>query len=157
MKKILAFVALICLIGISGCTPVEEGIYKEGTYYGTATDNYGGETNTATAIVYVDASGVIKSVTLDTTYVKDGVVTTKKSLGNEYGMKGVSASKGTIAGGAEWFEQVANLEKKIVSEQGLDWLVWSDTDNTVTDSVSGVTIKINALVEAANNAINQAK
>jgi len=157
MKKILALLSLLCLIGISGCTPVEEGTYKEGTYYGTATDNYGGEANTATAIVYVNEEGLIKSVFLDTTYTKDDTVTTKKTLKDSYGMKGVSANIGNIVGGAEWYEQVANLENKVIEEQGLDWLVWSDENKTVTESVSGVTIKINALIEALNNALEQAK
>lgn len=157
MKKILACLALICLIGISGCTPVEEGNYKEGTYHASVVDNYGGAKNTVSAVVYVNDKGLIKSVFLDTTYTKDDTVSTKKSLGSDYGMKGVSASKGTIEGGAEWYEQVENLEKKIVEEQNLDWLTWSDDEKTVTDSVSGVTIKVNALVEAAEKAIEQAK
>lgn len=157
MKKILAFVALTCLICVSGCTPVEEGNYKEGTYHGTVVDNYGGVNNTATAVIYVDSKGLIKSVFLDNTYTKDDTVTTKKTLGSDYGMKSTSALKGEISGGAEWDEQVKNLEKKIVEEQGLDWLKWSDSDETVTDSVSGVTIKINALVEAVSKAIEQAK
>ena len=157
MKKFLAYSALILLIGISGCTPVENGNYNEGVYYGTATDNYGGESNTATALVHVNGDGVIESVFLDTTYTKDDVVTTKKSLGYEYGIKNVSESMGNIPGGAEWFEQVNVLENKVVEEQGLEWLTWSDDDKTVTDSVSGVTIKINALIEALNNALSQAK
>lgn len=157
MKKLLIFLSLVCLIGAVGCTPVEEGVYKEGTYFGTAQDDFGGNNNTALAVVYVGSDGAIKSVYLDTTYTKDDEVTTKKALGSLYGMKGASASKGTIAGGAEWDEQIKNLEKKVVEEQGLDWLKWSDADNTVTDSVSGVTIKINALIEALSKAIEQAK
>ena len=157
MKKIFAYLALIVLIGISGCTPVENGDYNPGTYYGIATDSYSGENNTATALVHVNKDGVIESVFLDTTYTKDGVVTTKKSLGTEYGMKNVSESMGKIPGGAEWYEQVNTLENKVVEEQGLEWLTWSDDAKTVTDSVSGVTIKINALIEALNNALSQAK
>lgn len=157
MKKVFIYSMFILLLVISGCTPVENGSYKEGTYYGAATDSYGGENNTATAVVYVNSDGVIESVFLDTTYTKDGIVTTKKTLGNEYGMKNVSESMGNIPGGAEWYEQVNNLENKVVEEQGLDWLIWSDEDKTITDSISGVTIKINALVEALNNALSQAK
>lgn len=157
MKKILAYLALIILVCISGCTPVEQGNYKEGTYYGAAIDNYGGESNTATAVIHVNKDGVIESVFLDTTYVKDGTLTTKKTLGNEYGMKDTSSSIGNIPGGAEWYEQVNTLEEKVVLEQGLEWLIWSDAEETVIDSVSGVTIKINALIEALNNALNQAK
>ena len=157
MKKILIYSMFILLLVISGCTPVETGSYKAGTYYGTAIDSYGDENNTATALVYVNSDGVIESVFLDTTYTKDGVVTTKKTLGSEYGMKGVSESIGNIPGGAEWYEQVNTLENKVVEEQGLEWLTWSDKEKTITDSVSGVTIKINALVEALSNALNQAK
>lgn len=157
MKKVLIYSMFILLLVISGCSPVETGYYKEGTYYGAATDSYGGENNTATALVYVNSAGVIESVFLDTTYTKDGVVTTKKALGSEYDMKNASESIGNIPGGAEWYEQVNTLENKVVEEQGLEWLTWSDKDETVTDSVSGVTIKINALVEALNNALDQAK
>lgn len=157
MKKILAYFVFIILLVISGCTPVENGKYKAGTYYGTAVDNYGGESNTATALIYVNNEGVIESVFLDTTYNKDGVVTTKKTLGDEYGMKDTSNSIGNIPGGAEWYEQVANLENKVIEEQDLEWLTWSDDEQTVTDSVSGVTIKINALVNALNDALSQAK
>jgi len=157
MKKIYIFSMFILLLIISGCTPVENGNYEAGTYYGTAVDSYGGENNIATAVVYVNSSGVIESVFLDTTYTKDGVVTTKKTLGSEYGMKNASESIGNIPGGAEWYEQANNLENKVVEEQGLEWLTWSDNEQTITDSVSGVTIKIDALVEALNNALNQAK
>lgn len=157
MKKVLPYLAFIFLLIISGCTPVEKGIYQEGTYHGTAVDSYGGENNTATAIVYVNSDGVIESVFLDTTYTKEDIVTTKKTLGSQYGMKETSELIGKIPGGAEWFEQVNTLENKVVEEQGLDWLTWADEDKTVTDSISGVTIKINALIEALNNALKQAK
>lgn len=157
MKKIFILSTFILLLIISGCTPVEKGIYKSGTYYGTAVDSYGGEKNTATAVVCVNSDGVIESVFLDTTYIKDEVVTTKKTLGNEYGMKETSGLIGNIPGGAEWYEQVKTLENKVVEEQGLEWLTWSDDEKTTTDSISGVTIKINALIEALNNALNQAK
>ena len=157
MKRILIYAMLVCCVFVSGCTPVEEGNYKPGTYYGTVVDSYGGANNTATALVYVNDNGVIETVFLDTTYTHEGTITTKKTLGDEYGMKGVSASMGNIEGGAEWFEQVKNLEDKIVLEQGLEWLEWSNEEETKTDSVSGVTIQINALVEAVNKAIEQAK
>lgn len=157
VKKFFVYFMFVALLVVSGCTPVEQGNYKAGIYYGTAIDSYGGENNTATAVVYVNEEGVIESLFLDTTYVKDGVITTKKALGSDYGMKDASASIANIPGGAEWYEQVNNLENKVIAEQGLDWLIWSDEANTITDSVSGVTIKINALVEALNNALNQAK
>ena len=51
----------------------------------------------------------------------------------------------------------SRLADKIIQEQGLDWLKWTDNEKTTTDSVSGVTIKINAIYEAIGNALNQAK
>lgn len=151
MKKLLICAILVSTLVLTGCEKVEEqGKYKEGTYYGSATDNYGGETNTATAVIYVDENGWIKSIFVDTTYTKDEKVTTKKTLGTEYGMS-------TIMNTKEWDEQVKLLEDKIIEEQGLDWLKWTDAEKTTTDSVSGVTIKINAMYEAISNALNQAK
>ena len=157
MKKIIVIGFLIFL---TGCT-VEKiesiGDYKPGVYTGVAIDNYGGTNNTATAVVNVSENGKIENVYLDTTYTKDGVVTTKKALGYDYNMKDTSASIGNIEGGSEWFEQAKALEKKVVEEQNLKWLEWNDEQQTTTDSVAGVTIKINALYEAINNALDQAK
>lgn len=152
MKKYLVGLIMISLVLATGCTKVEEiGEYKEGTYFGSFTDNYDGKESVATAVVYVDENGKIKSVFLDTTYEHDGTLTTKKTLGDDYGMKVASPI------GKEWHEQVKVLEDKIVAEQGLDWLEWKDEQQTETDSVSGVTIKINALYKAVEDALNQAK
>ncbi len=148
MKKRLLLVMTFVLIVITGCVKIEEqGNYKVGTYFGSFTDNG----SVATAVVYVDDNGYIKSVYLDTTYEKDEVLTTKKTLGEEYGMKAASPIS------KEWFEQVETLEKKIITEQGLDWIKWTDEDKTVTDSVSGVTMKINTLYKAVDGALKQAK
>ena len=113
-----------------------------------ATDN---ATDTATAVVTVDKNGKITDVNLDTTYTKDGVETTKKKLGDAYGMYGVEY--GSKVG--EWYTQVEALEKNVVDNQGLD-KVKLDSDG-YTDSVSGCTIKIDALYEALDNALKQAK
>ena len=99
----------------------------------------------------VDKDGKIESIYLDTTYkTKDGKETTKKALGNDYNMKTYNPS---AAG--EWFEQVEKLEKAIVENQGVDFIELKE-DNT-TDAVSGCTIKINALVAAAEKAISDAR
>ena len=82
-KKII-LIGVIGLALLSGCS---KG-YKEEIYTGTAIDSYGGQNNTATAIVTVDKNGKITDVDLDTTYTKDGVETTKKKLGDSYGMYG---------------------------------------------------------------------
>ena len=147
MKKRLCLVTVLGLELLSGCTKW----YKEGVYTGTATDSYGGQNNTATAVVTVDKNGKITDVNLDTTYTKDGVETTKKKLGDAYGMYGVEY--GSKVG--EWYTQVEALEKNVVDNQGLD-KVKLDSDG-YTDSVSGCTIKIDALYEALDNALKQAK
>ena len=64
--------------------------------------------------------------------------------GNEYGSKL-----------GEWYTQVEALEKNVVDNQGLDKVKL--TDDGYTDTVSGCTIKIDALYEALENALNQAK
>lgn len=145
----------ICLLGIgvigltllSGCN---KG-YNEGVYTGTAIDNYGGQSNTATAIVTVDSKGKITNVNLDTTYTKDGVDTTKKTLGSDYGMYG--HPYGSKIG--EWYEHVEALENNVVENQGLDGIKLNS--DGYTDTVSGCTIKIDALYEALKNALEQAK
>ncbi|MGN1324332.1 MAG: FMN-binding protein [Bacilli bacterium] len=153
MKKILSGLLVIALcLALVGCG---EGKYKEGTYEGSVTDNYGGEENTATAKVEVDKNGKISSVYLDTTYTKDGISTTKKALKDNYGMKSVSANMGKIEGGKEWYEQAEALEKAVVEKQGIDFITL-DKDGK-TDAVSGCTIKIEALYKALEQALNKAK
>ena len=144
MKKLfIAFLAVSCIF-ITGCG---NKTLKEGTYKGTAIDNYGGEENTASAEVKIDAEGKITSVYLDTTYKGS----TKKTLNDDYGMKG--HPYGSKIG--EWYEQVERLESAIVEHQGTDFLALGEDGKT--DAVSGCTISISALVEATNKAIAQAK
>ena len=145
-KKII-LIGVIGLALLSGCS---KG-YKEGIYTGTAIDSYGGQNNTATAIVTVDKNGKITDVDLDKTYTKDGVETTKKKLGDSYGMYG--GEYGSQVG--EWYQQVEALEKNVVDNQGLDKIKMNDEG--YTDAVSGCTIKIDALYEALENALKQAK
>lgn len=147
MKKKICIMGVLGLLLLSGCS---KG-YNEGVYTGTAIDNYGGQSNTATAKVTVDSNGKITDVYLDTTYTKDGVDTTKKNLGTEYGMYG--SEYGSQVG--EWYEQVQALENNVIENQGLDGI---DLDSDgYTDTVSGCTIKIDALYEALEDALNQAK
>lgn len=143
----IILMGVIGLALLSGCS---KG-YKEGIYTGTAIDSYGGQNNTATAIVTVDKNGKITDVDLDTTYTKDGVETTKKKLGDSYGMYG--GEYGSQVG--EWYQQVETLEKNVVDNQGLDKIKMNDEG--YTDAVSGCTIKIDALYEALENALKQAK
>ena len=55
----------------------------------------------------------------------------------------------------EWDTQVKALEDYIVKNQGIDSLKLDEDGKT--DAVSGCTIKIDALYEAASNALKQAK
>lgn len=150
-KHFVALLVLLMAFCFTGCEKAEEtGDYKEGTYFASVVDDYGGTNNTATAVIVVNKSGVIESVFLDTTYTKGETVTTKKALGNDYAMKTYNAS---AAG--EWFEQVNALEKAIVEKQGLDGITLNDEGKT--DAVSGCTIKVDALIAAVQKALNEAK
>jgi len=152
MKKVFLALVLAMLV-CTGCEKVETGSYKEGTYMGY---NIDGESVT-TAVVYVDKNGMIKSCYIDTTYTKNDINTTKKVLGDDYGMKETSADKGNIPGGAEWYEQVKVIEDKVVAEQNLDWVKWQDENNTKLDAISGVTITADSYIKAIENALKQAK
>lgn len=152
MKKLVFGLLCLSVILLTGCSVnLENGKYKEGTYEGTAVDNYGGTTNTASAKITVDDTGKIASLFIDTTYTTDaGVVTTKKQLKYDYKMKEYNPS---AAG--EWFEQIEALEKTIVDNQGVDNITL-DSDG-YTDAVSGCTIKIDAIMNAVNDALTKAK
>ena len=147
MNKKIIVLGMASILLLGGCS---KG-YKEGVYTGTATDSYGGQDNTATAIVTIDNNGKITDIKLDTTYTKDGVVTTKKTLGSDYGM--YNNPYGSTIG--EWDTQVKALEDFIVENQGLDDIKLNEDGKT--DVVSGCTIMIDALYEAAEDALNQAK
>ncbi len=161
MKKFhsILFVLLVffCISGCEKATKV--GSYKEGTYQGSVTFESSGLKYVATAVIYVDTKGLIQSCYIDSTYTKDGVNTTKKTLRDDYGMKATSENMGVIEGGAEWYEQVEQIEKKVVEEQGLDWVKWTDDTKTKLDldTISGVTISANTYIEAVSKAIEQAK
>lgn len=150
MKKIVILLVLPVLMLLTGCERVSQGNYKEGTYMGHVTDTYGGS-NQAIAVIHVSKSGQIDSVYLDTTYTKDNAVTTKKVLGNDYNMKANPAVQ------KEWYEQVDLMEKAVVDKQGIDFINWTDSEQSKTDSISGVTIKIDALYRALDSALKQAK
>ena len=154
MKKIL--ISLICLLSLTGCEKILEGNYKEGTYMGSDTFTSYGKQYVTTSVIYVDSNGVIKSCYIDSTYVKDGINTTKKVLKDDYGMKETSKNIGVIEGGKEWYEQVKVIEDKVVEEQGLDWVKYDET-GTKLDGVSGVTITVDSYIRATSKAIEQTK
>ena len=148
MKKILS-IALVAIL-LTGCG--SNGL-KEGTYEGSAIDTYGGEENTATARVTIDDEGKITDVYLDTTYTKDGVETTKKTLGDEYGMKVGNSDYGQAE--YEWYEQVEALEQAVIDNQGIEFL--NVDEDGYTDAVSTCTIQVSALYEALEDALSKAK
>lgn len=177
MKKLYVILIALTFVLVTGCTKVEQGNYKEGTYFGFD------DVNKQTAVIYVDKDGMIKSVFIDAVYGqtqpdKTKVYTTKQILGDAYGMKTASANMGIIEGGAEWYEQVNAIATKVVEKQGIDWLkfkyrvtdengvtTFTDTtptgqtekDKLYTDSVAGVTIHADASYNAVKSALDKAK
>lgn len=153
-------ILLLSIFVLCGCEKVEkEGIYKQGTYIGSTPYESYGQNYVTTATIYVGNSGHIESCFIDSTYEKDGVITTKKALGDDYDMKQTSANIGVIPGGAEWYEQVEQIEKKVVEEQNLDWVVWEDEAKTKLDldTISGVTITADSYIGAVEQALSQAR
>lgn len=152
---------LFSLLLFSGCEKVEkEGIYKTGTYTGVIPYESYGKDYVTTATIYVGKSGNIESCFIDSTYqTEDGTITTKKALKDDYAMKETSANIGVIPGGAEWYEQVEQIEKKVLEAQNLDWVKWTDSNQTKLDLdvISGVTITADTYIQAIEQAMNQAK
>lgn len=160
MKKIIPILLLTSLI-LCGCEKVEkEGIYKTGTYTGAVPYESYGKQYVTTATIYVGKYGNIESCYIDSTYeTESGIITTKKALGEDYAMRETSASIGVIPGGAEWYEQVEEIEKKVLEEQDLDWVKWKDVEKTKLDLdvISGVTISADTYIEAVSQALTQAR
>ncbi len=156
MKKIISLLIVVIIMTV-GCQKVNEGKFTEGTYFGSVETVSYGKKYVTTAVVYINDQGLIKSVFIDSTYLKDEVNTTKKVLGDAYGMKSTSANAGTISEGSEWYEQVEVLEEKIIEEQGIDWIVWQDDAKTKLDALTGFTITADSYIEAVSKALEQAK
>ena len=70
-------------------------------------------------------------------------------LGDEYNMKSASEA------GKEWYEQVNLIENKVIQNQGIEFMTLNEDGKT--DTIAGVTMKVNALYEALNNALSKAK
>ena len=142
MKKIGSLIIVLCLVLLTGCS---KG-YTEGEYIGTAIDKSDGQENTASAIVNIDSNGKIIDVYLDTTYTtSEGIETTKKTLSEYYDDSSIG----------NWYEQVEILEQAVIDNQGIDFINLNE-DGT-TNSVSGCTIRIDALYEALNNALENSR
>ena len=177
-KLLIGLLVAIIMVTTSGCVRVTNAQYKEGTYHAFDPGTK------YSVVVYIDNKGVIKSVFFDAIYMtgcaQRGVldptctITTKQTLGEEYGMRSKSADIGVIENGAEWYEQVNTFAEKVVKEQSIDWVVFkykdedgkttneqpegkTEDDKVYTDSVAGVTIIVNNLYRLVNDALEQAK
>lgn len=151
MKKYLGLIigVVFCAMLFTGCEKVNVGNYKEGTYFGSYVDTTATNPSVSTAVIYVDSNGLIKSVFLDNTYSKNSTLTTKKTLGNDYGMKASSEV------GKEWYEQVNLIEAKVIENQQLTFIALDEDGKT--DSIAGVTMKVSALYNALEDALKQAE
>lgn len=137
MKKIF-LALLVAMVLFAGCSnKLKAGVYEAENVL---------PDSTAIAKVTIDSDGKITDVYFDETY--DG--STKKTLGDEYGMK---SEWGSQIG--EWYEHVAALEKAIVDNQGVETITL--TDKGTTDAVSSCTIQVSHLIKAFNDAIAKAK
>jgi uncharacterized protein with FMN-binding domain len=174
MKKwLMGLASIIIVVLVVGCTKVnvEEGKYKEGTYFGFD------DASKSTVVIYVDTNGLIKSTFIDAAYLSkdntgNSIAITKQILGNNYGMKGASPIS------KEWYEQIQSIADKVTKEQGIDWLVYkyrvegtdgkytfttvmpegkTETDKKYTDTVSGVTINVDGIFKAIGSALDKAK
>ncbi len=128
----------------------EEGNPKDGTFQ--AYVNF--------ATTARDAEGKISAVIIDSiqvypTWNAEGVLTTdvnqdartKYEKQFDYGMKGVSASKGVIAEGGEWFEQIDVFKQMIVGKTAADVeAIAVDDGGYPTDETlrTGCTMKVSA-------------
>ena len=82
-------------------------------------------------------------------YSNNDVLTTKKTLGDAYNMKQASEV------GKEWYEQVNLIEAKVIENQEISFIKL-DSDGK-TDTIAGVTMKVNALYSALEDALKDAK
>lgn len=151
MKKLGIILCAIFLLSMGTGCEVVNGQYKEGTYFGYAYDEQ--YDSYATTVVYVDATGMIQSVFIDSTYINKSksstTASTKRIEGDDYNMKKYNQS---AAG--EWYEQAKSIEQYIIENQGFPATLDA---NGKTDAVSGATINLSAIVESVNNALKQAK
>ncbi|XMB87433.1 hypothetical protein RJG79_06450 [Mycoplasmatota bacterium WC44] len=93
------------------------GVLADGTYFAAAETDTKGQQYFAWMTV---ANSVIENIFFDSTLVKDGVVTTKVSLGDDYGM---ATKKDQL----EWFEQAAAYANAFIANQ----------DDIVTEVATG--------------------
>lgn len=134
MKKLTLVMMAFALMACSSSPKTTKG---ESTY----------KTDDSTITVSVELTdGKVSKVAIDETE-KD---TTKKTLGDDYGMKGKSGI------GKEWYEQIASLEESLI---GTDGKIALDEKGYASDAdvISGTTINLMSIDAAVQEAINNAK
>lgn len=130
MKKLkLAVLSALSLIALVGCGGGETG---------NSTPATSSEESSSEAAKEYE----VQLVT-DTKYIVDGNYTSKKDLGDDYGMKGFQGCT------LEWFEQVALLETALTN-------VDLSTVNPYSPGITGVTIYAGSLVNVAAEAVHYA-
>ena len=140
--KLLAMLMLcaVALVALASCGIVTSGEYR----FGVATVDTGSAQ--VAAAVILDASDRIALVRIDE--IENGNTESKKDLGDKYGMVAYGGAK------AEWYEQIAHLERTLVGKK-LDEIAGVTKDDA--DVSAGCTIKVNHYVTAVAKAAENAK
>lgn len=143
MKKLALVLAAFALVACGS-----NGGSSEPEKTGKAESEANSKGQVATAEVTLQGDKITK-ITLDETYPdKDS---TKKALGPDYNMKGASPI------GKEWNEQVEFLEDYIV-KNGLDSIKLDEEGvPTNEDVLTGCTISVKDMLDAADPAVKAAK
>ncbi len=149
MKKLLVLALTFVLCACGG-----PKVTKADTEYVFTDYTSGSEQKVLVSVELED--GKISKIEIDETYTKDGQATTKRTLGADYGMKGVSASKGVIPNGGEWFEQIDHLQTTLI---GTDGTIALDEAGYPTDEdvKAGCTIYLGVIAEAVKDAVSKAQ
>lgn len=144
LKKlsVLAVAFLLAACGSSNNAPETKG---------TATSDKDDKGNTITVEITKQGDDV-KSVSIDETY--EG--STKKQLGEKYGMKAGTASDPSKLG-QEWDEQIKNLEDYI-AKNGIDKVELDEKGYPKNEDVrTGCTINIKRIMDTVKAASDSAK
>ncbi len=106
---------------------------------------------------------VIDCIQANSTFDNTGKLTTdmtsnpesKYYLGNDYGMKGTSATIGVIKDGGEWFEQAEHLQKYVIGKTSseVSAIALKDGYPTDADVTAGCTMAIGDIIKALTEAL----
>ncbi len=145
------------------------GLYTQGTYIDYSDHELEDESlNFGFSITVVDDFGVIAGIYLDETFdnkILEGSFSTKGIMKDIYGVSAL--------GGFEWDEQVERLSMQIIDNQGIDGLniynlnvlgdknsnsiKTSGDEELYTDSIAGVSVRIDRVTQAVKKSLTRAK